>query len=137
MENTLRILHTADLHLGCEFAFLPPSERAKRKAELLICCENILGKNYDMGEIFLVLLQNNIHGMIYEKYSLLPTPVEWSGKILFLETSELKITPDKLEDVLMEFKNRNIFNLVKGVIIGKTKTKTICLNFQTVLGGKS
>ena len=41
MENTVRILHTADLHLGCEFAFLPPSERAKRKAELLICCENI------------------------------------------------------------------------------------------------
>ncbi len=41
MGNTVRILHTADLHLGCEFAFLSQSERAKRKAELIICCENI------------------------------------------------------------------------------------------------
>lgn len=41
MSNTVRILHTADLHLGCEFAFLSASERAKRKAELIICCENI------------------------------------------------------------------------------------------------
>ena len=57
--------------------------------------------------------------IVYEKYSLLPTPEEWSGKILFLETSELKITPDKLEDVLMEFKNRSILSLVKGVIVGK------------------
>ena len=36
-----------------------------------------------------------------------------------METSELTATPEELEKMLMEFKNRNIFSLVKGLIIGK------------------
>lgn len=56
---------------------------------------------------------------IYEKYSILPTEKEWKEKILFLETSELSIEPKELEKMLMEFKKRNIFNLVKGIIVGK------------------
>jgi len=57
--------------------------------------------------------------LVYEKYNIFPTEDEWKEKILFLETSELTATPEELEKMLMEFKNRNIFNLVKGIIIGK------------------
>ena len=39
--------------------------------------------------------------------------------MLFLETSELAISPKELEKMLLEFKNRKIFNLVKGLIVGK------------------
>ena len=56
---------------------------------------------------------------IYNKYNILPSNDEWQEKILFLETSELKITPEELEKMLLEFKKRNIFNLVKGIIVGK------------------
>ena len=56
---------------------------------------------------------------IYEKYHIFPTEDEWKEKILFIETSELSVEPSELEKMLMEFKNRNIFNLVKGVIVGK------------------
>ena len=56
---------------------------------------------------------------IYEKYGIFPTDEEWKEKILFLETSELMVTPDELEKMLMEFKKKNIFNLVKGLIVGK------------------
>lgn len=56
---------------------------------------------------------------IYSKYSIFPTLEEWCQKILFLETSELKITPDTLEKMLLELKNRNVLKLVKGVIVGK------------------
>lgn len=56
---------------------------------------------------------------IYEKYHIFPTDNEWKEKILFLETSELSATPEELEKMLLEFKNRNIFNLVKGLIVGK------------------
>ncbi len=56
---------------------------------------------------------------IFEKYHLLPTEDEWKEKILFLETSELVIPPETLKKMLIEFKNRNIFNLVKGIIVGK------------------
>ena len=56
---------------------------------------------------------------VYEKYHILPTEEEWKEKILFLETSELMVSPKELEKMLMEFKKRNIFSLVKGLIIGK------------------
>ena len=56
---------------------------------------------------------------VYEKYQILPTNEEWQKKILFLETSEERSTPEKLETTLMELKNRGILNLVKGIILGK------------------
>ncbi len=56
---------------------------------------------------------------VFEKYQILPTETEWREKLLFLETSELDIEPEELEKMLLEFKNRNIFNLVKGIIVGK------------------
>ena len=61
----------------------------------------------------------NDESLIYKKYNIFPTEDEWKEKILFLETSELIIEPAELEKILMEFKNRKIFNLVKGIIVGK------------------
>ncbi len=61
----------------------------------------------------------NDESLIYKKYNIFPTEDEWKDKILFLETSELMIEPTELEKILMEFKNRKIFNLVKGIIVGK------------------
>ena len=57
--------------------------------------------------------------LVYEKYQILPTNSEWQEKVLFLETSEEQPTPQMLETMLMEFKNRGILKLVKGVVIGK------------------
>ena len=56
---------------------------------------------------------------VYEKYGIMPTEEEWKEKILFLESSEVAVEPEKLEKMLIEFKNRNIFNLVRGIIVGK------------------
>lgn len=56
---------------------------------------------------------------IYEKYQIFPTPEQWKEKILFLETSDSVTSPEELEKMLMEFKNRGIFGFVRGLIIGK------------------
>lgn len=56
---------------------------------------------------------------IYEKYPIFATEEELKEKILFLETSEEKMKPETLERDLLEFKNRNILSLVKGIIVGK------------------
>lgn len=56
---------------------------------------------------------------IYTKYKILPTIEEWKEKILFIETSEEKMTPDKLETVLSYFKDQKILEAVKGIIVGK------------------
>ena len=56
---------------------------------------------------------------IYEKYKIFPSEEEWKEKVLFLETSEERVKPEKLEKMLIELKNRNILTLVKGILIGK------------------
>lgn len=56
---------------------------------------------------------------VYEKYNILPSLDEWKEKILFIETSEEKMTPEMLEKVLLEFKQRKILENVKGIIVGK------------------
>ena len=56
---------------------------------------------------------------IYNKYNILPTLKEWKEKVLFIETSEERMTPDKLEKILNYFKNNKILETVKGIIVGK------------------
>ena len=56
---------------------------------------------------------------IYEKYKIFPSEKEWREKILFLETSDVCSPPEELEKMLIEFKNRGIFDWVKGIIVGK------------------
>jgi len=56
---------------------------------------------------------------ISDKYNLIPTSEEFNEKILFLETSQEKPTPKKLEIMLKELKNREILSNVEGIIVGK------------------
>lgn len=74
-----------------------------------------LNSIYDMltGERY------NEENIIFEKYKLLPSIEEWKDKILFLETSEETVHPEKLEIMLLELKKRRILDSVKGLLIGK------------------
>ena len=56
---------------------------------------------------------------IYKKYDILPTLDEWKDKILFIEPSDERNTPEKIETMLNYFKNNKILESVKGVIVGK------------------
>lgn len=41
MADLIRFIHTADIHLGAQFAFLDSAKRQIRKTELMLCCERI------------------------------------------------------------------------------------------------
>ena len=56
---------------------------------------------------------------VLNKYNILPTLDEWKDKIFFFETSEERMTPDKLETILNFFKENKILSTVKGIIVGK------------------
>ena len=44
---------------------------------------------------------------------------DFKDKILFLETSEEKIEPERLKEILTSINSNNLFKNVKGVILGK------------------
>lgn len=69
---------------------------------------------------------------IFEKYKIFPTDEEWKEKILFLETSEEKPTPEKLTEMLLEFKRRKILSLVKGIIVGKPQDEKYYEEYKEV-----
>ena len=71
--------------------------------------DDYVGKTYpDMPEVF-------------SKYHILLEGDEWKDIILFLETSELMVEPDELYKMLMTLKEYHVFDLIKGMIIGKPK----------------
>ncbi len=69
---------------------------------------------------------------VYQKYNILPTIEEWKEKVLFLETSEEKMLPEKLKETLNYFKNKKILESVKGIIVGKPIDETYYEEYKEV-----
>ena len=69
---------------------------------------------------------------VYTKYNILPTVAEWADKLLFIETSEEKMLPEKLEEILNYFKNNKILESVRGVIVGKPIDETYYNEYKEV-----
>ncbi len=68
--------------------------------------------------------------LINEKYHIFPT--DWKGKILFLETSEECVHPDRLKEMLLLFKSKNIFKDINGLIIGKPQNETFYEEYKSI-----
>jgi len=57
----------------------------------------------------------------------------WNNKILFLETSEEKISPQNLTYILRNLATQGIFNKISGIIFGKPKDETYYEEYKEVL----
>lgn len=69
---------------------------------------------------------------IYDKYPIFPTRGEWKDKIVFLETSEEKPTPEKLQTMLSTLAKQGIFGVAKGLIVGKPKDEMYYDEYKTI-----
>ena len=56
---------------------------------------------------------------VCEKYHLFPDKEDWRGRILLLESSEEKMSPEKYRKALEYLKDRGVFGAVSGVLVGK------------------
>lgn len=61
---------------------------------------------------------------LVRQYGLFPSPQEWTGKLLLLETSEEKPEPAVLKEMLEAIKAAGVFAAVSGVLIGKPMDET-------------
>ena len=69
---------------------------------------------------------------ICEKYQLFPSKQEWKGKILFIETCEEKPTPELLEKELLALKERGVFDVIHGVLVGKPQDETYYEEYKEI-----
>lgn len=56
---------------------------------------------------------------ICSQYNIFPSLEQWKNKIIFLETSEEQPTPEKVKEMLLKIKEQGVFEVVKGLIVGK------------------
>ncbi len=68
-----------------------------------------------------------------EKYHLFPTLEDWEGRILLLESSEEKPTPEEYEKMLKVLKNHGVFDAVSGVLVGKPMDETYMAEYKKLL----
>lgn len=57
--------------------------------------------------------------IIYEKYQLMPTIHDWKNKIMFIETSEEKPSPQTFKKYLKYFGDQGVFAVIKALMVGK------------------
>lgn len=69
---------------------------------------------------------------IINKYHIILENDEWNDKIFFIEPSEQKMSPEVLFSMLMEFKKRNIFKRIRGLIVGKSQDEAYYEEYKKV-----
>ncbi|MGY3765635.1 S66 family peptidase [Vagococcus vulneris] len=70
---------------------------------------------------------------IIKKYRIFPSLEEWKGKIIFLETSEIKENPKIIRKMLLKLKQMGIFEVVNGIIFGKPQDEVFYEEYKQIL----
>lgn len=71
--------------------------------------------------------------LLCEKFAIFPSPEEWKGKILLLESSEEKPEPEKYRAALEHLRDAGVFRAVSGVLAGKPMDDTYHEDYKRLL----
>ena len=71
--------------------------------------------------------------LLCEKYRLFPEMEDWAGKILLLETSEERMSPQKYRRAILALKETGIFDVLSGVLTGKPVDETYAQEYKQIL----
>ncbi len=71
--------------------------------------------------------------VLCKKYDILPSLKDWEGKILLLESSEMKIEPEIYRRALQSLKDRGIFDVINGILVGKPQDEMYYEEYKNVL----
>ena len=71
--------------------------------------------------------------VLCRKYHLFPDADDWHGRILLLESSEEKPSPEKYRRALEYLKEIGVFDAVSGVLVGKPMNETYAEEYKQLL----
>ena len=70
---------------------------------------------------------------VISRYRIFPSAEEWRGKILFIETSEEKPSPDEYRTYLESLKAAGVFANISGIIAGKPQDERYYDEYKKIL----
>ncbi len=68
-----------------------------------------------------------------QKYKLFPNLDDWKDKILLIESSEEKASPDKYRKMIKALKDTGIFDVLSGVLVGKPMDNVFAKEYGQIL----
>ena len=71
--------------------------------------------------------------VLCRKYGLFPTAEGWRGRILLLESSEEKPSPEKYRRALRYLKGAGVFDSVSGILVGKPMDEAFDVEYRRAL----
>ena len=71
--------------------------------------------------------------VLCQKYHLFPGQADWQGRILLLESSEEKPSPEKYKQALEYLKGTGVFDAVSGVLAGKPMDEAYARKYKQLL----
>lgn len=70
---------------------------------------------------------------ILNQYKIFPSLDEWTGKLLFIETSEEKPNPEKFKEMLLVLKTYGVLSVIKGLLVGKPQNEVYYEEYKQIL----
>ncbi len=67
------------------------------------------------------------------QYGLFPSLSDWQGKILLLESSEERPSPEKYEKALRALKDFGLFSVLSGILVGKPQNEVYAEEYKKLL----
>ena len=71
--------------------------------------------------------------VLCKKYGLFPDTEDWRGRILLLESSEEKPSPEKYRKALEYLKETGIFSVINGILVGKPMDRAFEREYRQAL----
>ena len=71
--------------------------------------------------------------ILASKYSLFPGTEDWRGRILLLESSEVLMPPDKYRRALTLLKEKGLFSVISGILVGKPMDEVYREEYHRIL----
>lgn len=71
--------------------------------------------------------------ILCQKYHLFPDKEDWKGRILLLESSEEKPSPEKYQQALKYLKKTGIFDTISGILVGKPMNEIYMEEYRQLL----
>lgn len=71
--------------------------------------------------------------VLCQKYNLFPNVDDWKGRILLLESSEEKMSPELYRKAVLHLKDTGVFDVINGVLIGKPLDETYAEDYKKIL----
>ena len=71
--------------------------------------------------------------LLCKEYGLFPGLADWAGKILLLESSEEKMSPQKYRKAILALKETGNFDVISGVLIGKPMDGAFAREYHQIL----